>query len=196
MERPDLCPRAARRSPCRGERGMLTPGLACTVPGSNWLMLRRAGGSRRRPTCHVQHDFHGQWPDHQHDDAAVEHRVLPLHAISFCDDAARVVALPFDTVTIGWNGGLPPSSVESFSGTRLWKMPASAPTVRDWTGKTCRPRRTGRSGSRRSRAARRGKAPHRRVARDRQVVPLADEAVAGQDDAVVARAREDAAVRG
>ena len=32
-------------------------------------------------------------------------------------------ALPFDTVTIGWNGGLPPSSVESFSGMRLWKMP-------------------------------------------------------------------------
>ena len=32
-------------------------------------------------------------------------------------------ALPLDTVTIGWNGGLPPSSVESFSVTRLWKMP-------------------------------------------------------------------------
>ena len=32
--------------------------------------------------------------------------------------------LPFDTTTIGWNGGLPPSSVESFSVTRLWNMPA------------------------------------------------------------------------
>ena len=34
--------------------------------------------------------------------------------------------LPFDTVTCGWNGGLPPSSVESFSVTRLWKMPPLA----------------------------------------------------------------------
>ena len=37
--------------------------------------------------------------------------------------------LPFDTVTIGWNGGLPPSSVESFSVTRLWKMPPLARTI-------------------------------------------------------------------
>src|SRR5688572_15979588 len=32
--------------------------------------------------------------------------------------------LPLDSVTIGWNGGLPPSSVESFSVTRLWNTPA------------------------------------------------------------------------
>ena len=35
-------------------------------------------------------------------------------------------ALPFATVTIGWNGGLPPSSVESLSVTRLWNVPALA----------------------------------------------------------------------
>ena len=32
--------------------------------------------------------------------------------------------LPLATVTIGWNGGLPPSSDESLSVTRLWKTPA------------------------------------------------------------------------
>ena len=34
--------------------------------------------------------------------------------------------LPLETVACGWNGGLPPSSVESLSGTRLWKMPPLA----------------------------------------------------------------------
>jgi hypothetical protein len=37
--------------------------------------------------------------------------------------AARIVDEPLATVTIGWNGGWPPSSVESFSVTRLWKTP-------------------------------------------------------------------------
>ena len=32
-------------------------------------------------------------------------------------------ALPLEIVTCGWKGALPPSSVESFSVTRLWKMP-------------------------------------------------------------------------
>jgi hypothetical protein len=34
--------------------------------------------------------------------------------------------LPLATVTIGWNGGLPPSSDESFSVTRLWNTPPLA----------------------------------------------------------------------
>ena len=39
---------------------------------------------------------------------------------------AGLSALPLAIVTCGWNGGLPPSSVESLSVTRLWKMPALA----------------------------------------------------------------------
>ena len=31
--------------------------------------------------------------------------------------------MPLLTLTCGWNGGLPPSSIESFSVTRLWKTP-------------------------------------------------------------------------
>ena len=38
-------------------------------------------------------------------------------------------ALPLAIVTCGWNGTLPPSSVESFSVTRLWKMPPLARTT-------------------------------------------------------------------
>ena len=34
--------------------------------------------------------------------------------------------VPLETVACGWKGGLPPSSVESFSVTRLWKMPPLA----------------------------------------------------------------------
>ena len=33
---------------------------------------------------------------------------------------------PLLTLTCGWNGGLPPSSSESFSVTRLWNTPALA----------------------------------------------------------------------
>ncbi len=38
-------------------------------------------------------------------------------------------AMPLATVACGWNGGLPPSSVESFRVTRLWKAPALARTT-------------------------------------------------------------------
>ena len=37
---------------------------------------------------------------------------------------AGLSTMPLATVTIGWNGGLPPSSVESLSVTRLWNTPA------------------------------------------------------------------------
>ncbi len=42
---------------------------------------------------------------------------------------AGLSTLPLETVACGWNGGLPPSSVESFSVTRLWKMPPLARTI-------------------------------------------------------------------
>ena len=38
-------------------------------------------------------------------------------------------ALPLAIVTCGWNGTLPPSSVESFSVTRLWNTPPLARTT-------------------------------------------------------------------
>ncbi len=38
-------------------------------------------------------------------------------------------ALPLATVTIGWNGGLPPSSDESFSVVRLWNTPTLVRTM-------------------------------------------------------------------
>src|SRR5438094_8871119 len=40
--------------------------------------------------------------------------------------APGLSALPLLTLTCGWNGGLPPSSDESFSVTRLWNTPALA----------------------------------------------------------------------
>ena len=45
---------------------------------------------------------------------------------------AGLSALPFSIVACGWNGGLPPSSVESFSVARLWKTPALARTMVAW----------------------------------------------------------------
>ena len=36
---------------------------------------------------------------------------------------AGLSATPLEIVACGWNGTLPPSSVESFSVTRLWNMP-------------------------------------------------------------------------
>ena len=61
----------------------------------------------------------------------LEDRVLPVDAEGqgrrrVAAGAAGLSTRPFDTVTCGWNGGLPPSSVESFSVTRLWKMPLLA----------------------------------------------------------------------
>src|SRR5262245_7660427 len=43
--------------------------------------------------------------------------------------APGLSALPLLTLTCGWNGGLPPSSDESFRVTRLWKTPALARTT-------------------------------------------------------------------
>ena len=40
--------------------------------------------------------------------------------------APGLSAMPLLTLTCGWNGGLPPSSDESFSVTRLWNTPALA----------------------------------------------------------------------
>ena len=55
--------------------------------------------------------------------------------------APGLSTLPFDNVTIGWNGGLPPSSVESFSRTRLWKTPALARRIVSWFSEYDIPRR-------------------------------------------------------
>ena len=63
----------------------------------------------------------------------LEDRVLAVDAerqVAEPDGAAAGLStLPLETVTCGWNGGLPPSSVESFSVTRLWKMPPLARTI-------------------------------------------------------------------
>src|SRR5262245_35172268 len=40
--------------------------------------------------------------------------------------APGLSARPLLTLTCGWNGGLPPSSDESLSVTRLWNIPALA----------------------------------------------------------------------
>ena len=42
------------------------------------------------------------------------------------DPPAGLSTMPLATVTIGWNGGFPPSSVESLSVTRLWNTPLLA----------------------------------------------------------------------
>ena len=39
---------------------------------------------------------------------------------------AGLSAMPLEMVACGWNGTLPPSSVESFNVTRLWNVPALA----------------------------------------------------------------------
>ena len=49
--------------------------------------------------------------------------------------------LPADTTAIGWNGGLPPSSVESFNRTRLWNTPALVRRMVFWFKEYDTPRR-------------------------------------------------------
>ena len=43
--------------------------------------------------------------------------------------APGLSADPLLTLTCGWNGGLPPSSIESLSVTRLWNTPALTLTI-------------------------------------------------------------------
>ena len=119
---------------------MLTPGLAWSVPGRQLVDVALAlqveaaaadvghvdGEPERHLALHARRPHVGG--------RVLEHRVLAV-------DAERQVAaapplpppglsaLPLATVTCGWNGRLPPSSVESFSVTRLWKTPPLARTT-------------------------------------------------------------------
>ncbi len=119
---------------------MLTPGLA-------WM---RAGLQLVDVALALQVEAAAADVGHVHDEAernlaldagrphvgrrVLEHRVLAV------DDERQVAAirpappaglsaLPLAIVTCGWNGGLPPSSVESFSVTRLWNTPPLARTT-------------------------------------------------------------------
>ena len=108
-------------------------------------------------------------------------------------------ALPLATVTIGWNGGLPPSSDESLSVVRLW----NTPTLRADDGLLVD--RVRRAEARlehvvvRIREAARLAAEerlHARVRRHGQIVAVALEPIAWQHDAVVAIAADEAARSG
>ena len=111
---------------------------------------------------------------------------------------AGLSALPLAIVTCGWNGGLPPSSVESFSVTRLWKMPPLARNDRLVAERVAHAEaRFERVRVRLGEAARLAaeQREHGRIVRQRAVGRVAFEAVARQHDAVVARAADETAGR-
>ena len=106
--------------------------------------------------------------------------------------------MPLEMVTCGWKGGLPPSRVESFSVTRLWKIPALAREDRLLVERVRMPdaRLEGvvvRLGEAARLAAEQRQ--HGRVLRERRIGWRPLEAVSRQHDTVVARPADQAAGR-
>ena len=104
--------------------------------------------------------------------------------------------LPLETVASGWKGALPPSIVESFSVTRLWKMPPLARTIvfsLSWYEMPRRGSNALECVSEKPRGSPRNSAWMRRVGQS--LAAVAFEPVARQHDAVVAALLSDPPAR-